>query len=110
MLLRANGGFTYVVAVLPATKQIDMHRLSHAFGDSKMELATELEIKEHCPDCEMGVLPPFGTQYCMKTIVDESLATDKDIYFEGDTHHEAIRMKYEDFRRAEEPLTASFAV
>ncbi len=110
VLLRADSGYTYIVAVLPATKTVDFDRVSAAFGGCKIELATELEIKQHCPDCEIGTLPPFGTQYAMKTLVEESLSDDEEIIFEGNNHHEAIRMRYEDFRRIEEPLVAQFAV
>jgi Ala-tRNA(Pro) deacylase len=109
VLVRANGGFSYLVVVLPASKQIDMSRLSHMIGDSKVELATELEIGEHCPDCEFGALPPFGSQYGMRTVVDRGLAGDKEIVFEGNNHHEAIRMRFEDFRRIESPLVGDFA-
>jgi Ala-tRNA(Pro) deacylase len=110
VLLRADSGYAYVVAVLPATKTIDFEKMSAALGGSKIELATELEIQEHCPDCEIGALPPFGSQYGMKTVVEESLAKDEEIVFEGNNHHEAIRIGYEDFRRIEEPLIAPFAV
>ena len=109
VLLRADSDFAHIVAVLPATKSIDLDRVSEALGGSKVELATEIEIAHHCPDCEMGVLPPFGSQYGMKTIVDTSLAEDEEIFFEGNTHHEAIRMKFADFRRIEQPLVFSFA-
>jgi Ala-tRNA(Pro) deacylase len=109
VLLRADQGFTYVVAVLPATMNVDLTAAGRALGGSKLELATEVEIQEHCPDCEMGVLPPFGSQYGMKTIVDKSLTEDEEIVFEGNSHQEAIRMKYSDFHHLEEPLVASFA-
>lgn len=110
VLLRADHAYAYIVAVLPATKTIDFDKVSAAFGGSEIELATELEIKECCPDCEMGTLPPFGSQYGMKTLVEESLTKDEEIVFEGNNHHEAIRMRYEDFHRIEEPLVARFAV
>ena len=110
VLLRADGGYTYIVAVLPANKTIDFEKVSAAFGGSQIELATELEIKQHCPDCEIGALPPFGTQYAMKTLVEESLTKDEEIVFEGNNHHEAIRMRYDDYQRLEEPLVARFAV
>lgn len=109
VLLRADGGYSYIVAVLPATKTVDFSQVSSALGGSKIELATELEIQQHCPDCEMGALPPFGTQYGMKTLVEESLAQDESIVFEGNTHHEAFRMRYADFQRIEQPLVAQFA-
>jgi Ala-tRNA(Pro) deacylase len=108
VLLRADGGYAYVVAVLPANKAVDFERASQMLGGSHLELATEAEISEHCPDCEIGALPPFGSQYYTKTLVDESLTEDDTIVFEGNTHHEAIRMKFEDFRKIEQPLTGSF--
>ncbi len=109
VLLRADHGYSYIVVVLPANKSVDFERVSQALGGSHIELATELEIKQHCPDCEIGALPPFGSQYGMRTLVDGSLAEDDNIYFEGNTHHEAIRMKFADFRRIEQPLVASLA-
>lgn len=109
VLLRADGGYRYFVAVLPATKHVDMHRASELLGGSRLELASEREVCEHCPDCEFGALPPFGSHYGMRTLVDESLTGDDEIVFEGNTHHEAIRMKFEDFRRVEEPMVAWFA-
>jgi Ala-tRNA(Pro) deacylase len=109
VLLRANGGYDFVVAVLPASKAIDLEKASKLLGGAKLQLATEIEIAEHCPDCDFGVLPPFGARYGMKTIVDSALAVDEYIWFEGNTHDEAIRMKFEDFRRLEQPLVAPFA-
>lgn len=109
VLLRANGGYAYIVAVLPADHSIDFDRTSKILGGSKIDLASEIEISQHCPDCEMGVLPPFGSQYGMQTIVDESLAKDEEIVFEGNTHHEAIRMKFDDYRHLEEPLIAAIS-
>ena len=110
VLLRADGGYTYIVAVLPANKAIDFERASQMLGGSKLELATEIEISNHCPDCEMGALPPFGSQYGMQTIVDESLLQDEEIVFEGNTHHESIRMNFADFQHVEEPLFGCFTV
>jgi len=108
VLLRANGGYEFVVAVLPASKKIDIKRASKLLGGAKVELATEFDIAARCPDCDFGVLPPFGSRYGMKTIVDSSLAADEFIWFEGNTHEEAIRMKFDEFRRLEQPVVAPF--
>jgi len=109
VLLRANHDYAYVLAVLPATHRVDLQRLSQVLGGANVQLATEVEIGKHCPDCEFGVLPPFGSQYALNTIVDESLVSDQEIVLQGNTHHEAIRMKYRDFYKLEHPLVASFA-
>ena len=45
----------------------------------------------------------------MKTLVDESLTRDEEIVFEGNTHEEAIRMKYKDFAQLEQPILGEFA-
>ena len=84
-----HAGAAYVVAVLPADRSVDLTLAKEVLGASKVELATELDIAKHCPDCELGALPPFGSQYRMKTLVEESLAEDEQIVFEGNNHHEA---------------------
>ena len=109
VLLRANSGSEFFVAVLPANKSVDLELASKMLGGSQIELADESEIAKHCPDCELGALPPFGSEYCMKTIVDASLAEVDEIVFEANTHHEAVKMKFEDYQRTEEPMLGSFA-
>ena len=108
VLLRA-GQDVYFVAVLAADQQIDLQLAGSAIGGRPVELATEKEIGEHCPDCEIGALPPFGSHYGMQTLLEKGLLEDEEIVFEGNTHHEAIRMTLADFRRLEEPLVSSFA-
>lgn len=110
VLLRADHDYRYFVAVLPATHRIDFERLSEFLGGTKLELATEQEVSERCPDCEFGVLPPFGSHYGAQTIVDQSLSEDEYIAFESDSHTEAIRMKYADYYNFEHPLVARFAL
>ena len=109
VLLKADHGYRHLVAVLPATKRVDLEQLSQCLGDSHLELASEAEIAKHCPDCEVGVLPPFGSQYGLNTIMDKSLSEDGEIVFEANSHSEAIRMKVSDFRFIEQPLVCSFA-
>jgi Ala-tRNA(Pro) deacylase len=109
VLLRVDHGASYAVAVLPATHRIDLEKAGELLGGASVELATEIEIAEHCPDCEIGALPPFGSKYGMRTIVDEALTHDDEIVFEGNTHRESIRMKFSDFERLADPKVGSFA-
>ena len=109
VLLRANGGYKYILAVLPADKAIDFEKASKILGGTKLSLATRPDLAAHCPDCEPGALPPFGSQYNVQTIVDKRLVEEEEIVFEGCTHCESIRMKFDDFRRIEEPLIADIA-
>ena len=109
VLLQANGGYKYFLAVLPANKVIDFEKAAKILGGAKLTLATRTDVVAHCPECEPGALPPFGSQYDMQTIVDQSLIGEDEIVFEGCSHREAIRMKFEDFRRIEAPLIADIA-
>ncbi len=109
VLLRCEGQPAYAVAVLPASKKIDLAKAARALGSNQAELASENEMQAKCPDCELGALPPFGSCYGIATLADESLGTHKQIVFEGDTHQESLRMEYEDFFQVERPLVAAIA-
>ena len=104
VLLKTPAGFA--IAVLPAANSVDLRLAAEALKVSTTELATEKELARHCPDCELGALPPFGSQYHMQTVVDERLAEDADIVFEGNSHNESIRMSFGDFSNLENPIYA----
>jgi Ala-tRNA(Pro) deacylase len=101
VLLRAGAG--YVLAVLPATHQVDLGRVREELGEEKVELASEREIERLFPDCEAGSRPPFGSLYNMQTLMDESLTKDAEIVFEGQNHEEAYRMSFLDYEALEHP-------
>jgi Ala-tRNA(Pro) deacylase len=109
VLLRTNHGGFYVVAVLSAPKQINLAAASRLFRMGPLQFATESEIAERFPDCEFGILSPFGARYGIHTIVDSSFAPDGLMYFEITTHSEAICISFADYRRIERPTIGRFA-
>jgi Ala-tRNA(Pro) deacylase len=98
----------YVLAVLPATHQVDQSAVARELG-GPIRLAMDEEVGQVFRDCEWGVVAPFGTLYGVPTILDESLAPDSWIVFEANTHAEAIRMRCRDFERLEQPRRLRFA-
>lgn len=98
----------FVTTVLPARWRVDLQCLRKIFGTHRVRLATEQEIKELFPDCELGAMPPLGTLYGLPVYVDRSLTGDGQIIFEGGTHSEAIRMRYWDFAALVFPVVAEF--
>lgn len=110
VVLRLDHDFRFAVALLPATRQIDLTRISRMLGGAVVELATESQLAGHCPDCELGAVPPFGTMYGMVTLVDKSLSLCKEITFQGNQHCESIHMKWQDFVDLEHPLVGEFGV
>lgn len=107
VLLKADG--KTVLAVLPSTHNIDLKKAKEAIGAGQIELASESEFGELLPDCEVGAVPPFGSSYGMQTLVAEPLTKDEEIVFEGNSHQEAIRMRYRDFATIEKPQVAAFS-
>jgi Ala-tRNA(Pro) deacylase len=107
VLLRADDGF--VLAVLPATRSVNLSRVQEIVGATNVELASEPACGDCFPDCELGALPPFGSAYGLRTLVDRSLSQDEEIVFEGNTHHEAIRIKFRDYMELERPRLADFS-
>ena len=99
----------FVMAVLPASLQIDCAALQEELKASELSLANEAEFDCLFPDSEIGAMPPFGNLYGLPVYADESLARDRAILFNAGTHQDAIRMSYRSFTRLVEPKICSFA-
>jgi Ala-tRNA(Pro) deacylase len=97
------------MAVLPATKMLNLNLLKEAAGADKVEIATEAEFKDIFPQSEVGAMPPFGILYDMKTYVAESLAEDEEIAFNAGSHTELLRVSYKDYERSVQPTVTKLA-
>jgi Ala-tRNA(Pro) deacylase len=98
----------FVMTVLPASWNVDLHRLRTVFATHRVRLATEDEITGLFPDCELGAMPPFGNLYGLPVYVDQSLTEDEEIVFQAGTHSDAIRMRYWDFASLAFPVVEEF--
>lgn len=98
----------FVMTVLPASWDVDLHRLRAVFAAHQVRLATEEEINSLFPDCELGAMPPFGILYGLPVYVDQSLTEDEEIVFQAGTHSDAIRMRYQDYAALVFPVVAEF--
>jgi len=97
------------MAVLSANPHVNLEKLARALGEQRVELASEDEFRGTFPDCELGAMPPFGNLYDIPVVVDERLAGNREVVFEAGTHHEAIKIRYDDFVRLVHPKTADIA-
>lgn len=97
VVLRIDGA--YVLAVLPAPRVVDLGALQRALGAAEVRLATEAEIAERFPSCEVGAVPPFGTFFDVPIYVNMGLRDDEQVTFMAGRHRASIRMGYGDLRR-----------
>jgi Ala-tRNA(Pro) deacylase len=91
-----HDGSGYVVAVLPASHHL---RLKEIAASAPIRMASEDEIARLFPDCARGAVPPLGMAYGLKTIVDDSIATMSEVYFEGGDHATLVHMSGGAFRQ-----------
>jgi len=99
----------YGLAVLPADTIVNMRTLGAYLNEPDLRLATEHELKQLFPGCEVGAMPPFGNLFDLPVIVDTSVAEQEFIAFNGGTHRDVFHMSYADFDRLVGPAVGKFA-
>lgn len=100
------GDGEYHILVVPANRLVDFQELRPALGLSQVRMATEEELAKLFPDCELGAMPPFGGVYGLAVYLDQTLAAEPHVSFNGGNHRDVIHMTTAEFRRIALPLTA----
>jgi Ala-tRNA(Pro) deacylase len=103
------GAQGYGLAVLPADHLINMDTLAYFLNDPDIRLASEQELGQLFPECELGAMPPFGNLFHLPVLVDTSVAEQEFIAFNAGTHLDVIHMHYGDFDRLVDPAVGKFA-
>jgi Ala-tRNA(Pro) deacylase len=80
-----------LLALLPSDRKVELAELRSELG-RKPRLASEEEIKSLFDDCDLGAIPPAG--YGVRTIVDDSLDRQPDVYFEAGDHRSLVHMDH----------------
>ncbi len=88
----------YMVAVLPASKHVGFDFLKQWLSQD-IALADEGSTAALFPDCAPGAVPPVGAAFGLKTIIDDDMMTDEDVYFDGGDHRTLVHMNAENWRR-----------
>ena len=97
------------MAVLPASRHIDVELLGELAGATRIEMVHEADFRTRFPGCETGAMPPFGNLYSLPVFVADELANDDFIAFNAGSHTELIQMHYRDFERLVQPRVLDFA-
>ena len=88
----------HVLAVVPASRQVQLEKVGRCIKQP-VSLAIETELASLFPDCEAGAVPPVGAAYGLRTVVDDSLEAQKDIYFEAGDHRTLVHVRGDEFLR-----------
>jgi Ala-tRNA(Pro) deacylase len=107
LIVNADG--KYYMVVMPADHRLDDHLLQGMLKSKHVQLASEEDLQQIFPDCEVGAMPPFGNLYALPVYADKSLADDNVIVFNACSHTRSIRLKMYDFLRLVKPVVAEFS-
>jgi len=100
---------TMAMVVLPADRHVDLKKVKKATGARTIALATEDEFQARFPGCDVGAMPPFGNLYDMMVFEDRELVEDEMIAFNAGTHTEVIKLAYQAYQDAVQPVIGDFA-
>ena len=103
------GGDRYHMIVVPASRLVDFQEVRLTLGLPHARLATEHEVGELFPDCELGAMPPMGNLYGMPVYLDDTLAEEDTIAFNGGTHRDVVHMHTDEYRALVHPAVISLA-
>lgn len=91
------------MVVIPATSKLNLNSIKDFTHSKNVELANEFEFGSFFSDCELGAMPPFGNLFGIEVLIEESLAKNEQIAFNGGTHTELIKLDYKDYEKLVKP-------
>jgi Ala-tRNA(Pro) deacylase len=100
-------GQRYVLAVIPASERLDLHKVREVIGASKgLRLATEEEMAEDFRELEVGAVPPIGPMLPAAEVIDRRLLDEDRILCAGGDHRHSIVIDPRDVSRVTDAAAA----
>lgn len=90
VVLRADDA--YVLAVIPASEQLDLKKTRDLLGEGEVRLATEEEMAADFSEFDLGALPPFGPILDVAQIVDRRLLEHERVLCNGGDHRHSLKI------------------
>jgi Ala-tRNA(Pro) deacylase len=96
-------GGKYVLAVVPASRRLELRRARQALEDPRARLASEAELQADFPGYELGALPPLGSLLGVLLLVDPEALDHELVVFAAGLETESVRVRSRELFR-DEPL------
>lgn len=100
-----------MLLVLPAPYEVDLDAFEGLIDAEHVRLATEGEIADLFPDCELGAvvpLPHYGDD--VGIWMDETMTGREQVTFAAGTHEDCVTLSAEDWRAVAKPRVGRFAM
>jgi Ala-tRNA(Pro) deacylase len=103
--LAVRTGPGYVLAVIPASRRLDLHLVRDALADHQARLASEEELARDFPSYQLGALPPLGTLLGSQLFIDPEVLEHDLVVFAAGTQTESVRMATRELFASEQITT-----
>ena len=90
-------GDDYLMMVIPSDYHVHLGALHRRLGRN-IGRATEREVEDLFPDCDQGAAPPIGEAYGLRSLVDEGLLQQPEVFFDAGDHEHLVRTDGASFR------------
>lgn len=94
LVVKAGDGF--VLLVIPADRKLDSKKARAALGQKSIRFATREEVAE-VTGLQPGSIPPFGSLFGLRTLIDPALGLNSAINFNAGDHAISIQMSHADY-------------
>ena len=88
---------SFIMVVIPASNWLDMDLLRNELNRD-LHMVSEDELEPLFKDCETGAVPPLGPAYGIETLLDESIKSLANVYFEAGDHETLVHVSGDDFK------------
>ena len=102
VVIDTRGG--HALAVIPASRRLDLRLVRGALEDHHARLASEEELSEDFRGYELGAMPPLGSLVGCRTLVDPEVFLHDTVLFAAGSQTESIKADPKDLFRIE-PVT-----
>lgn len=85
----------HALAILPASRRLDLDLVREALGDRHAHLASESEIEGAFPEFELGALPALPSLLHVPVVVDPSIFEHRTVTFAAGVQRESVRLETE---------------
>ena len=99
----------FVLVVLPGDKRADSKKLKEILHTKSLRFAAPEEVEQQM-GCRIGSCYPLGVVAGLRTLVDKSLAENKEIFFNPGRHDVSIHMSYSGYIKLSQPEIVAVAL
>ncbi|HEY9066283.1 MAG TPA: YbaK/EbsC family protein [Burkholderiaceae bacterium] len=87
----------YVMAVVPADRNVQLGQLSRLLDREHLRLADENRIAAMFTDCDRGAVPALGMAWGVPTVIDDELEANDVVYLESGDHERLLCLSNDQF-------------